>query len=202
MNNTTIAQVLTLPDGTAIDSLQGSVTEVYKARTVSGGKSAQDIKLRDGTGAEVKCTVWEHPELSIYKGKDVIIQSNKNGLKVKFDNYRPPGTNTVSVSKTCTFQFLQVHHAQTGGSTPVGNPPASEGASGRGAASPSNPTGPATIVVNGAKVGMAINNSCQFLVAAGEKFSPDRVHEIASELIRLSNKMEQGELAEPKSNPL
>jgi hypothetical protein len=62
------------------------------------------------------------------------------------------------------------------------------------------PATQAPIVLNGAKVGMAINCSTQFMVSAGEAFSPERVHEIASELIRLSNKMEQGELAPAKDS--
>jgi hypothetical protein len=191
MNNTTIAQLLTLPDGTAIDSVQGTITEVYKQRTITGGKTAQDAKLRDGTGAEIKLTIWEHPDCSLYKGKDVIIQSNKNGLKVKFDNFRPPGVNTLSVSKTCTFQFLEVHHIQQGTA-------AVKAVFGDGAKQV--PATQAPIVLNGAKVGMAINCSTQFMVSAGEAFSPERVHEIASELIRLSNKMEQGELAPAKDS--
>jgi hypothetical protein len=47
---------------------------------------------------------------------------------------------------------------------------------------------------------MAINNACLFLTTAGEAFSLDRVHEVASDLVRLSNKMEQGELAPAKDS--
>lgn len=195
MNNTTIAQILALPDGTPIDSVQGHVTEVYKQRTITGGKTAQDAKLRDGTGAEIKVTIWEHPDCSTYKGRDVIIQSNKNGLKVKFDNYRPPGVNTLSVSKTCTFQFLEVHRAQTGG-VPAPTTPVPQAAS----PGPVGGHGSGSIVLNGAKVGMVLNNACLFLTNAGKAFNSDEVHEIASELIRLSNKLEQGELAPAKDS--
>jgi hypothetical protein len=201
MNSTTIAQVLTMPDKSAIDSISGTMVEVYKARTVTGGKTAQDAKLRDGTGSEIKLTLWDRPDHSMYKGREVIIQAGpKGGLVVKFDGYQQRNVNTLSVSAGCTFQYLEVHNAQTGGAVSAPAASAHTGASGEagghsGRAANGQGQAAPIMVNNGAKVGMALNNACQFLVAAGEQFSVARVNEIASELIRLSNRMEQGELA-------
>jgi hypothetical protein len=213
MSVTSIPTILTLPNNCPIESVQGTIVEVYKGRNVAGGKHVQDAKLRDGSGAEIKLTIWEHPDISTFKGRDVIIQSGpKGGLKVQLDTYRQPHVNTISVSKTGTFQYLEVHNAQTGGqgNTPAVSPNAAgasggsggvQGASGReiGPAGAGG-SGVGAITVNGAKVGMALNNACQFLVAKGVPFSSEKVFEVASELIRLSNKMEKGELAVAKED--
>lgn len=200
MNTTTIGQVLSMPDKSALDCVSGTITEVYKIRNVNG-KNVQDAKLKDGTG-EIKLTVWDHPDISMYRGQDVIIQTGpKGGLTVKYDGYQNRNVNTISMSKFCTFQKLQVHQAQTGGAVaaqPNHAPSGSAGGCSGGAAN--NPSGPVPIVVNGAKVGMALNNACQFLVAAGETFNVERVHSIASEIIRLSTKMENGEFAPAKED--
>jgi len=165
-----------------LDSVQGTITEVYRAREKRGGGTIQDAKLKDAAGNEVKLAVWDHPDLGVLKGMEVIIQASpKGGLKVVFDNYRPPGVNTISVSKNCTFQKLAVHHAQNGTNAP------------EAAGTPAKGT-PAPIVVNGAKVGMAINCATTFLTTVGEPFDAKRVHAMASEIIRISNALEQGDL--------
>lgn len=194
MSNITIKEILQLPDNTALESIQGLVTEVYKIREVKGGKTVQDAKLRDGSGAEIKLSVWDHQDISTYKGKEVIISSGpKGGLKVQLDTYRQPHVNTISVSRTGTFQYLQVHQAQTG--APVSaNQPVSAPVAQVSSGGPVGGHGSGPVVVNGAKIGMVLNNACLFLTSAGEPFNVDRVHEIASELLKLSTKLENGEL--------
>jgi hypothetical protein len=182
MSHTSIAQILKLDPKTTLSEVQGLVTDVWKARTVAGGKVVQDIHLKDATGAEIDASVWGHEDLSTYKGKEVFINAgNKGKIEVQFDTYKERYKNKLSVSATCTFQHLAVHAAQAGTPAPAKLPVAAA-------------TGPAPVVVNGAKVGMAINNACQFLVSQGAPFSPLAVHRIASELIRLSNQMENGDL--------
>lgn len=188
MSNTSIAQLLQMPDQAAFDSIQGTITEVYKQRNVKGDKTVQDAKLRDASGAEIKLSIWDHDDISVYKGREVIINAGpKGGLKVVLDTYRQPHTNTVSVSKMGTFQFLEVHRSNTGAAPASAPRPQPCNASG-------NASGPAPVVVNGAKVGMAINNACLFLQNSGSPFDSKQIHAIASEIIRLSNAMENGEL--------
>lgn len=115
MSNITIKDVMNLPDGSMIPSIQGQLAEVYERRVTNTGKGVQDAKLRDASGLEVKLSIWDHPDCTPMKGREVIVQSGpKSALKVKFDDYKKPGKNTLSVSGTCTFQFLEVHHAQNG----------------------------------------------------------------------------------------
>lgn len=190
--NQSISDILKLPDGTALDSVQGTITAVYDQRTVRGGKSVQDAKIKDGSGAEIKLSIWEHPDCSMYQGREVIINSGpQSKLKVVFDGYKQRNVNTLSVSGKCTFQFLEVHHAQNG-QAPTPAQAAQQGAGTRGSVAPQAPN----IVVNGAKIGMALNNAVLFMTAAGEPFNEDELWEMASKIIHLSNKMEKGELAE------
>src|SRR5688572_18875637 len=170
MSNITIKEILSLADGTLLDSLQCEVKKVFKQREVKGGKTVQDAMVRDGTGAEVKIAVWDHPPIDTYEGRQVIIQSGpKGGLKVVLDTYNNKNINYVSVSKTGTFQFLEVHQAQTGGAgAPATNGHPMPAPVGSGASSGACSGNSGTIVVNGAKVGMTLNNACQFLIGKGE----------------------------------
>lgn len=196
MSNVTIKDILTLPDNTLLDSVQGTVTEVYQQRHVRGDKVVQDAKLRDGTGAEVKLAVWDHPPIDTYKGREVIIQSGpKGGLKVQLDTYRQPHANTISASKTATFQFLEVHHAQNGttASANLGVRPAPANGVVPQQAASSNPP----IVVNGAKVGMSVNNAVLFMTSAGEPFDSTHLHRIASAILKVSVRLENGDIFDP-----
>jgi hypothetical protein len=182
-----IKEILTLPDKTELTQVQGLVTEVYAQREVKGGKTVQDAKLRDGTGSEIKLSVWDHPKIDQYKGREVIIQAGpKGGLVVKLDTYRQPYVNTLSVSKMSTFQNLEVHHAQNGA-------PKDQHPAGAGTPAGAAPVDGPKVVVNGAKIGMVINCSVEFMTAQGEPFTEDRVWELASQLINVSNKLERGE---------
>jgi hypothetical protein len=186
MNNTSITQILSMPPGSTVDSVQGTVVDVYKQRTIPSGKTVQDGKLKDGTGAEIMFSVWEHDDISTYKGREVIISGGpKSIMKVELDKFKDRNVNKLSVSRTCTFQFLEVHRAQTGTPAPAPTTRA-EG-----------PSTPAPILVNGAKIGMAINNAVSFMTSAGEPFSSDRLWQVASEIVLISNKMEMGEIAPP-----
>ena len=187
-----IKDILTLPDKTELTQVQGLVTEVYAQREVKGGKTVQDAKLRDATGAEIKLSVWDHPKIDTYKGREVIIQAGpKGGLVVKLDTYRQPYVNTLSVSKMSTFQNLEVHRAQNGQAPEKHDAPAGNQAGTGSSSVPHSSSG--TTVVNGAKIGMAINCSVEFMTAQGEPFDENRVWELASQLINVSNKLERGE---------
>lgn len=72
---------------------------------------------------------------------------------------------------------------------------------------PSNPHAP--LMINGQTVGMAINNAVEVLRSMGVDYGQIKdgefakaVHEIASQLIRVSHKLEQGKLAPPASRPV
>lgn len=186
MNIVSIEDIAKLPKGTALEAVQASVSKVYPPRTVSGGKAVQNLQLRSGSGTEIKLTAWEHSDLAMYEGREVVIQSGpKGGLKVDIDTYKGRNTNYISASRMATFQVVS-------GGTPAAQP----------AVAATNPT-PApvaanAVVINGAKVGMCINNAVLFMTQAGEAFDAKRLHGIASEILRVSQKLENNELSEPK----
>lgn len=189
MNTVTIKDALKLPDKCPIDSIQGQVTEVYKQREITGGKVVQDAMLRGGDGSEIKLTAWDHGDLSPYKGKDVVISAGpKGGLVVKFDSYKDRNVNTLSVSKMVTFQVVA-------GGPVSANPSPSDGKTtylpGTSAPAP-------TTVVNGAKIGMCVNNAVLFMTEAGIPFEEAKLHEIASGILRVAIRLENGDIAVAK----
>jgi hypothetical protein len=184
---TPLSQIPHLKDKDSIDAVQGRISRVFPARSPRG-KTVQDAEIQDASGNTIKMSVWEHPDLKPLEGMEVILQSGpRGGVQVKWDDYKK--TNVLSVNKSGTFQKLAVHQAQTGG---VAAP-----AQTTNTVPTSNHTSavPATTVVNGAKVGMALNNATLFMTNATEPFNKDRLFEIASEFVRISNRMEKGELA-------
>ncbi len=193
MNTVTIASILSLPDGCPIESLQAQVVEVYRQREVSGGKVVQEALLRDGTGAQVKLSAWDHADLSVYQGKEVIIQAGlKGGLKVKLNTYKKPGTNEVNASKMVTFQVI------ASGAAPAPQSSNPSPSATMDTPRPSQACQGPTIVVNGQKVGMSLNCATEFMVKAGQAFDEKTMWEIASGIIRISNRMEQGDIAPAK----
>jgi len=191
MNTVTIGSVLSLPDKCPIDSIQGLISEVYNKRDVNGGKSVQDAILKDGTGASIKLSAWEHGDLSVYKGKEVIIQAGpKGGLTVKLDTYKKPNVNTLSMSRLVTIQVV------AGGAVSA-NPSPSET---KTTYLPSAAATAPTTVVNGAKIGMCINCATQFMTEAGIPFDETKIHEVASAILRVSIRLENGDIAVAKED--
>lgn len=187
MNYPTIAEVLKMPGQTNLVGLVGRVDKVFKQRNVSGGKTVQDLMLVSA-GSEIKIAAWDHPDCSVYEGKEVIIQQGpKGGLTLKDDNYKGNISKVVWMSSKCTFQLVEVHRAM-GGSV------SNAATNAHPAAAPHAPvTG-----FHGAKVGMAINNAVLFMTNAKIPFNPAELHCIAGEIIKVSEKLERGEFLEGK----
>jgi hypothetical protein len=66
-------------------------------------------------------------------------------------------------------------------------------------ATANKPATPARMPANGARVGMAINQACAYLIAEGVPWNPKIITERASDLIRASEWLEQGHLLPPFS---
>lgn len=187
MNYPTVSDVKKLGNNVAISGLVGRIDKVFSRRNVAGGKTVQDMMLKDATG-EIKITAWGHDDCGVYEGKEVIIQQGpKGGLTVKEDNYKNVLTILVSMSAGCTFQLVQVHRAMTG-QAPADAPKAAAPA-------------PTTTTIRGDKVGMAIKAAVDFMAAQTEEFNSARLHYLAGEIIKVSNKLEQGEFLEGKVQP-
>jgi hypothetical protein len=67
--------------------------------------------------------------------------------------------------------------------------------------SPGNqpPRPPQPPVSNGARVGAAINKAVDYTIAVGSEWNPTLVWEIASDIMRISERLEQNKLARPHS---
>lgn len=184
--NTPLSQIANLPDGCPLTEINGTVVAVYERRTIAGGKSVQNAEISDGS-TKVRLTVWGHEDISVYKDRVVVLTAGpKGGLTVKEDEYKGNKRKVISASATCQFQFIEVHNAaKPAGSTPVAAP-----------VQASHPV-VATPQVNGAKVGMAINNAIALL--QNEPYDIKKVAQVASDIMRLSHWLEAGNLM-PKTS--
>jgi hypothetical protein len=52
-------------------------------------------------------------------------------------------------------------------------------------------------VPNGARVGAAINKAVDYLIASTQDWNPNTIYEYASDLMRVSERLEQNKLARP-----
>lgn len=183
--NTPLSQIANLPDGCPLTEINGTVVAVYERRNIAGGKSVQNAEISDGT-TKVRLTVWGHEDISVYKDRVVVLTAGpKGGLTVKEDEYKGNKRKVISASATCQFQFIEVHNA----AKPAGAAPAAP-------AQYSHPVISAP-QVNGAKVGMAINNAIALL--QNEPYDIKKVAQVASDIMRLSHWLEAGNLM-PKSS--
>ena len=176
--NTPLSQVASLPDGCPLTEITGTITAVYERRTITGGKTVQNAEITDN-GTKVRLTVWGHEDISVYKDRAVVITAGpKGGLSVKEEEYKGNKKKVISMSASCQFQFLEVHSAKSGGAAPV--------------AHAATPVAVAAPQINGAKVGMAINNAVQLL--QNEPYDIKRIAQVASDIMRLSMWLESGNL--------
>jgi len=183
--NTPLSQIANLPDGCPLTEINGTVVAVYERRNIAGGKSVQNAEISDGS-TKVRLTVWGHEDISVYKDRVVVLTAGpKGGLTVKEDEYKGNKRKVISASATCQFQFIEVHNA----AKPAGAAPAAP-------AQASHPV-IAAPQVNGAKVGMAINNAITLL--QNEPYDIKKVAQVASDIMRLSHWLEAGNLM-PKSS--
>lgn len=203
----TINEIKSWPDGAVVEAIQVTFVESYDRRTVStraGDKTVQSFKFRDGTGAEMRGSAWEHPDLSVLKGKELIIHSStagngkRGGVTVRHNKYTDKQgaeklSIELSVSKLGQFQEVAVYHQTSGKQASIAQPQqdrpaASSGSTGHGCCS-NKPFG--------ATIGMAINQVCQNLTARGEMLDARVIWEMASPIVRVAMHMEQGHLYEP-----
>ncbi len=188
-----ISQIQTFPHKTPIDAVQGKLVGVYEYKPFTGKydpTTIQSAELQDIAGSKIRIEVWGHTDLTELKGKDVVISANKPGaITVKHNSYTKEGKEIksvgLSVTKAAVFQLVHIQ-----ASNPESKPANEAGKSqGEAPAMPSKP------FINGATIGMAINQACANLTHMGMALDPDKVWKIASGLVRVAQKMDQGDLA-------
>lgn len=189
MSYPSIDELMSLPDKTQIQGFSGKVERVFEKKA---GKVPQNMIISCG-GKEMRCAVWDHPDCSVYEGKEVIIlPGGRGGLAISDNDYQGKVTRKLSISKSCTFQVVAVHAA-----APAQR--ALGGASG-GTILPTPASSQPSPVIRGEKVGMAINNAILIMTEQGVPFSGEELHKYASEIIKVSQRLEAGELAQKKED--
>lgn len=217
-----LTDISNFPDGTPIDAIQGKVTAVYPARSVTGAKgtsTVQNAELSDVGGNKIRLTVWDHPDLNPLKDNEYVLHNNGGtrfpGIKVKHGSYvaQKDGRNhkagdtvktlELNVTKNGVFQHVEVYNQ----SKPAGSAPAEPVS--KPATGVSNETRVQTTTstqINGASVGMAIKAAIDIILAKGREDSPDlikEIHSLASAIVKIGQSMEKGDLCDKtKGNDL
>lgn len=196
----TIAQILTYPDKTPIDSFQARLKSVYdyterpSQYNKTGKTTIQNVILEAGTGETIRAGFWDHPDLKAHEGKEYLFSGGgKKGILVKHGTYKDKPTVELTVNRNGTLQNLMVHTA---------NPePAKAPNTATPVSSPSRSNLGAPMALNGAKVGMALNNAVLLLTGADRlaELSHDQimgeVQAWAIAIINLSNDLESGKIS-------
>jgi len=220
-----ITEILNFPDGTPVDAVQGKISAVYPARTVTnpkGSSTVQNAELSDIAGNKIKLTVWDHPDLTPLKDNEYVLHNTGDkrypGIKVKHGSYvaSKDGRNhkvgdtvktiELNVNKHGCFQHIEVYNqSKPAGATPAA--PASKPVAAEPGPDVPHPYPQAVKAqgIHGATVGMAVKAALDILAHNGEPITIDSIrgtaYEVASEIIRLSQKLEAGRLApEGKKN--
>lgn len=193
---TTIAQALTYPNGTPVDGLLVKIDKVWGPPKPVAGKfgptSVQNISLIDVAGNKIRCSVWGKPDLTPNTGYDVAIQSvNGKGLKVV---HKPWNDKNGVAQKGIELEISKDVSIQLGAQAGVGaqaTPPASQQTPIPSIPSPSG-------AIRGEKVGCALNNAVNSLVAEKIAITKKSLWERASLIILVGNQLEAGNLYSDK----
>lgn len=197
----TIKEIKGWPVGTIIPNLSATAKVVFQRKTGEGQYgpwSVQGVVLADETGDEIQASCWGFDDLSYIKGQTVAVASTGKNHKTG----KTQGVELVEgKGKDGTARLeLKVGHKTggfIGGSTPS---PESTKPMASQTAIPAIPSHSAPQPVSGASriegvtVGMAINKAVDLAITSGET-SDDNIWKKASMLIRLSAKLQAGQLA-------
>jgi len=192
----TVPQMLGFPHGTPIDRTQVKVAAVYDRKQINGKlgpTTVQAAMLTDVGGNRIRLEAWGHGDLLMYKDKEVILEGkNGKGLGIKHGSYvNKTGVtvNTIelSMSKAGTIHEVAVFQANNP-NVPVQTPVQGQSPAKAAVGGSPMPSG----AVHGAKVGMALNNAVQIMVAQGIEYNKKNLWGLAQEIIDVSNDLEQG----------
>jgi len=214
MTITPIATILTWPNGTPVEATSGTIVSVYEYNTINtkyGPKTKQNAMLKDASGNQIRIEAWEHPDMTPLKDKALVLQNKgKGGVMVKHDSYKDKTTILLSVGKAGVFQHVEVFQSANPDASKApsaSNPEPLNAGQSQVTHKPSDGLKTQATAVNGAKVGMALNNAV-LLLTHGDKIGHAAHEEIlkelsytASEIIELSNWLESGHLAHRPKSP-
>lgn len=191
-----IKDILSYPNATPIEAIQAKIAQVYEYKPYKGDyepTTVQSIVLEDATGS-IRCSVWGHPDLTEHKGQEYVFGSGRKnkGLVLTHGKGQYAGKVELKMSNAGTLQHVAVYNAgrpaEAVSEPAKGSNQAPVGQETRQAAkSPYTP-------INGAKVGMALNNAVLMLNASGLPYGMREIQEKALDIIRLSNDLESGRI--------
>lgn len=207
-----ISQIRQLPNkAPVLEPISGVLTEVYPAETKShpqyGDKVSQNAKLTQGNDFIYVEFSGFPQDMMAAKGQQVTLRSTQtqhgwNGVKVNRYNSQKLGKEVCNLRVTSSAQVTvgqptyntegqQVQSDQTTQAYHTNQ--ASQPTPARQAAPQGN------TLIPGMTVGMAINNACELLKGKAEpgtaQFS-EALHQVASDIIRVSEYLTGGNLAE------
>lgn len=180
----TIAEIREFPNETKVAEVSGTLVNVYERRAVRGPSgSVQNGTLKDSSGAEIEIAVWGHQDITPLKGKEVVVTDAQGGMKRKDDTYQGKTKRVLSLNRSSVFQVLDSGGAKSVPSTMTAT---------------AQPATPRATVVSGQTIGMAINNAAADYQTAGEFADEEKIFQRASMYIRVSQRMDKGEIYHPK----
>lgn len=216
----TIKDIKALPDGMIVEAVSGILDTVDEQKPYLGGDrptTVQSFKLLDGKEF-IYGSCWGHPDITPFKGKQVIFASVKGGNN-RFGGVavkdRPDKKDPQKKWKNLNVSYSGVLHTPETWASAGGKPtpeapkpstmPQDSRSSTEGRPIPSAPesssVGHPSANINGMTVGMAVGRSVELLIAADPKVCESkefatRLWQTASEIIRISQKLEAGFLAQ------
>lgn len=199
--NLSLKDVCAMGPGESVTQTKGTLKAVFKYCTgkgQDGNGTFQGAVLSDGP-SEIKLKVWDRDDLTPLKGKQVWVISGTDsrngkliGLGIEEDEYQGKVSNVLVVkSKAQIVRADTPDNPQRADDGDLGPQPKTQSSPQRPSPKPPRDNWQPL----GATVGMAINNACANLTARSCVLSPNDVWEMASDLIRVSRRLEQGTLA-------
>lgn len=182
-----LSEVLKMGVGEPVPRTKGTITKIYPRKSgtsVQGEWSFENFVLNDG-GVEVTCKLKGQPPMDqSLRGKSVwlISSSGPKGITgLKIDEYE--GKKQILITPSATI-------AVNDGTQPK-SPEAPVSA----------PEQPSKYIPMGQTIGMAINNACHNLTYRHLPLDPKEVTRIASDLLRVSKWLEDGNLMPKGETP-
>jgi hypothetical protein len=194
-----------MDDGELVVQTSGVIKVAFARKAGEGEKgpwSVQHFVLQDGN-AEIKVKAWNKDDVLPLKGKKVALLCGKDGhgklsgLAITEEEYQGKTSKILELNtrgELVRYDAPQEAPEASPDDGDLGPQPSKEPAQRTPTAKPD-----AKWIPMGPTVGMAINNACANLTARGLELEPAAVYNVASDLLRVSQRLEGGKLAAPYS---
>jgi len=202
----TIQEIKKFPIGTVVPHITGTVKAVFPRKTGEGQYgpwSVQTVILSDAANEEIPCSCWGFDELGHLKGQSVSVAATGKDRR----SGKPSGTELKEGKDKQGVARAELHvsHGKggfIGGDEPnpafMANKPQGQPQEAPQTPIPANssPSKPTSRAIHGETVGMAVNCAVRLCVGNGvlPEHEEEYIHKKASALIRISQRLQAGEL--------